>query len=68
LLVIRYFQVTYYKTISGNFPEKQLSTKVTPVHDFLALEANLCNYKSLSANNATKFYCEQKALKVPGNY
>jgi len=47
LLVVRYFQVTHYKTISGNFPEKQVSTEVTPVRGLLALKANFCNYKSL---------------------
>jgi hypothetical protein len=47
LPVIRYFQIEHYKTISGNFPEKQIRTEPIPVLDFLTLNANFCDYKSL---------------------
>jgi hypothetical protein len=50
----------YYKTIGGNFPEKEPCTKAAYLSDALAPGANLGNYKSLRAKLPIKNLAQLK--------
>jgi hypothetical protein len=61
MFAIRYFLVTDYKTINGNFPEKQTSAAAASACNILARKANVCHYKSLQVEIPAEFCGGQKA-------